>query len=595
MTIAEAPIPRDLDAEQLRDIERFEIAIDQFLKGEISDDVFRVMRLNNGIYGQRQGGTAQMVRVKLPAGSITPEQFDVMADLSSEFSRGWGHITTRQNIQFHFVDLRKIPDLLRRLADVQLTSREACGDTVRNVMACHLAGACPYEKLDVTPWAEAVYRHFVRNPLGQRLPRKFKVNFSGCSTDCGQAMFNDVGVVAATRTLEDGSIESGFRVYIAGGLGATPHPALALEDFTSREDLLPTVEAALRVFDQTGNRDNKLRARMKWVVDQLGIEEVRRRVIKIRHTLPASSSWPGGIPAEVRTAGDAPAGRITEGEVSQVGQSTIINFTSSDPFRRWENASVIRGAANGTVSAIAYAPLGDITADQFRALARIQRHFKSDVRLSNRQNVVFRSLQPSQMRELYDMLDEIGMARPGAELARDVVACPGADTCNIAVTQSRGLAKAIGDKLEEEGLAEIGGVRINISGCTNSCGQHHASDIGFFGAERRAHGKSLPGYQMLLGGYVGEEQIHFGEKALRVPAKAAPEAVARVVRRFAAERTAAETFQGWLARSGGAVAIADGLRDLDEIPLPDASPEFFIDYDETGPFSGEVGDSECAV
>ena len=595
MTIAEAPIPRDLDAEQLRDIERFEIAIDQFLKGEISDDVFRVMRLNNGIYGQRQGGTAQMVRVKLPAGSITPEQFDVMADLSSEFSRGWGHITTRQNIQFHFVDLRKIPDLLRRLADVQLTSREACGDTVRNVMACHLAGACPYEKLDVTPWAEAVYRHFVRNPLGQRLPRKFKVNFSGCSIDCGQAMFNDVGVVAATRTLEDGSIESGFRVYIAGGLGATPHPALALEDFTSREDLLPTVEAALRVFDQTGNRDNKLRARMKWVVDQLGIEEVRRRVIKIRHTLPASSSWPGGIPAEVRSAGDAPAGRITEGEVSQVGQSTIINFTSSDPFRRWENASVIRGAANGTVSAIAYAPLGDITADQFRALARIQRHFKSDVRLSNRQNVVFRSLQPSQMRELYDMLDEIGMARPGAELARDVVACPGADTCNIAVTQSRGLAKAIGDKLEEEGLAEIGGVRINISGCTNSCGQHHASDIGFFGAERRAHGKSLPGYQMLLGGYVGEEQIHFGEKALRVPAKAAPEAVARVVRRFAAERSAAETFQGWLARSGGAVAVADGLRDLDEIPMPDASPEFFVDYDETGPFSGEVGDSECAV
>ena len=595
MTIAEAPIPRDLDAEQLRDIERFEIAIDQFLKGEISDDVFRVMRLNNGIYGQRQGGTSQMVRIKLPAGSITPEQFDVMADLSSEFSRGWGHITTRQNIQFHFVELRRIPDLLRRLADVQLTSREACGDTVRNVMACHLAGACPYEKLDVTPWAEAVYRHFVRNPLGQRLPRKFKVNFSGCTTDCGQAMFNDVGVVAATRTLDNGTIESGFRVYIAGGLGATPHPALALEDFTSREDLLPTVEAALRVFDQTGNRDNKLRARMKWVVDQLGIEEVRRRVIKIRHTLPASSSWPGGIPAEVRKAGDAPAGRITEGEVSQVGQSTLINFTSSDPFRRWENASVIRGAANGTVSAIAYAPLGDITASQFRALANIQRHFKSDVRLSNRQNVVFRSLQPSQMRELYDMLDAIGMAQPGAELARDVVACPGADTCNIAVTQSRGLAKAIGEKLEEEGLAEVGGVRINISGCTNSCGQHHASDIGFFGAERRAHGKSLPGYQMLLGGYVGEEQIHFGEKALRLPAKAAPEAVARVVRRFAAERHAAETFQGWLARSGGATAVADGLRDLDDIPLPDNAPDFFVDYDETGPFSGEVGDSECAV
>jgi sulfite reductase beta subunit-like hemoprotein len=349
------------------------------------------------------------------------------------------------------------------------------------------------------------------------------------------------------------------------------------------------------VFDQTGNRDNKLRARLKWVVDQLGIEEVRRRVIKIRHTLPASSTWPGGIPPEVVAAGDAPAGRALEGEVTPVGQGVRVDLQSSDPFRCWENASVIRGAANGTVSVIAYAALGDVTAAQFRALANIQRHFQSDVRLSNRQNVVFRGLQPEQMRELYDMLDAIGMAQPGAELARDVVACPGADTCNIAVTQSRGLANAIGEKLEEEGLAEVGGVRINISGCTNSCGQHHASDIGFFGAERRAHGKSLPGYQMLLGGYVGEEQIHFGEKALRLPAKAAPEAVARVVRRFAAERNAAETFQGWLARSGGAVGVADGLRDLDDIPLPDVAPDFFVDYDETGPFSGEVGDSECAV
>ena len=594
MTIAPAPIPRDLDAEQQRDIERFEKAIGQYLDGEISDDVFRVMRLNNGVYGQRQGGTNQMVRIKFPAGTIRPEHWDVMADLADEFSRGWGHITTRQNIQFHFVELRRIPDLLRRIADVGLTSREACGDTVRNVMACHLAGACPYEKIDVTPWAEAVYRHFVRNPLGQRLPRKFKVNFSGCATDCGQAMFNDVGIVATVRTREDGTTEQGFRVFIAGGLGATPHPALALEDFTSREDLLPTIEAVLRVFDQTGNRDNKLRARLKWVVDQLGIDEVRRRVIKIRTTLPASSTWPGGIPPEVTATGDAPAGR-GDGEVSEIGQGVRVELRSSDPFTRWEQASVIKGAANGTVSAVAYAALGDITAQQFRELAAIQRHFAADMRLTNRQNVVFRGMQPGQMRELFDRLDAMGMARPGAELARDVVACPGADTCNIAVTQSRGLADAIGSRLEEEGLAEVGGVRINISGCTNSCGQHHASDIGFFGAERRAHGKSLPGYQMLLGGHIGDEQIHFGEKALRLPAKNAPEAVARVVRRFAGERTAGETFQGWLARNGGAKQIGSTLADLDDIPLPDEAPDFFVDYGETGPFTGEVGDSECAV
>jgi sulfite reductase beta subunit-like hemoprotein len=553
------------------------------------------MRLNNGIYGQRQGGTNQMIRIKLPAGTITPEQLELMGELATEYSRGWGHITTRQNIQFHFVELSRIPDMLRRLAAVSLTSREACGDTVRNVMACHLAGACPYEKIDVTPWAEAVYRHFVRNPLGQRLPRKFKVNFSGCSTDCGQAMFNDVGVVAVNRESEDGSVEQGFRVYIAGGLGATPHPALALEDFTTREELLPTIEAILRVFDQTGNRENKLRARLKWVVDQLGIDEVRRRVIKLRHTLPASSSWPGGIPPEVVDAGDAPAGMTAAGEVTAVGQGVRVDLRSSDPFVRWEQASVIRGAAKGTVSAVAYAALGDITADQFRDLARIQREFGADVRLSNRQNVVFRNLTEDQLRPLYDRLDEIGMARPGAELARDVVACPGADTCNIAVTQSRGLAKAIGEKLEEEGLAEVGGVRINISGCTNSCGQHHASDIGLFGAERRAHGQSLPGYQLLLGGHVGNEQIHFGQKALRLPAKSAPDAVAQVVRRFAAERGAGETFTTWLERSGGAGEVGKTLREYDVVPTPDDAPHFFVDYDETGPYVAEVAESECAT
>jgi sulfite reductase beta subunit-like hemoprotein len=256
---------------------------------------------------------------------------------------------------------------------------------------------------------------------------------------------------------------------------------------------------------------------------------------------------------------------------------------------------VVRGAANGTVSAVAYAALGDITAAQFRALAAIQRELGADVRLSNRQNVVFRGLSEAQLPVLYRRLETIDMARPGAELARDVVACPGADTCNLAVTQSRGLAKAIGERLEEEGLAEVGGVRINISGCTNSCGQHHAVDIGFFGAERRAHGRAAPGYQMLLGGYVGEEQIHFGQKALRVPAKAAPEATARVVRRFAAERAAGEPFRAWLERVGGPSAVAAGLRDLDSFPAPDEAPELYADFDETGPYVAEVGDSECAV
>ncbi len=584
-----------IDPEMAADITKFEEMLADYQAGRIPEDVFRVFRLNNGIYGQRQGGTNQMVRVKVPYGAMTAGQLDLLADVVDEHSRGWGHITTRQNIQFHFVELAEIPTVMRKLAEVGLTTREACGDTVRNVQGCHLAGACPLEILDVTPWAEAAYRHFVRNPLAQRLPRKFKINFSGCDTDCGQAMFNDVGVVAATRTFDDGSVERGFRVYIAGGLGTTPFPALALEDFTAREDLLATIESVLRVFEQTGNRDNKLRARLKWVVDQLGIDEVRRRVVATRKLLPASASWPGGVPPVVSEWGDDPAGVADGVTPTAMGQGTPVTLGAKDDYDRWMEANVVRGAANGTVSAYAWCELGDVTSNQFRAVAAMVRDLDVDVRVTNRQNLVLRDLTEDQLPVLYERLVAADMAQPGAELSRDVVACPGADTCNLAVTQSRGLASAIGAALDEAGLAEVGGVRMNISGCTNSCGQHHAADIGFFGAERRAHGQPAPGYQMLLGGYVGQEQIHFGQKALRLPAKNAAEATVRVVRRFAGERQAGERFVDWLERSGGAKEVAVDLKDLDEFPTPDEAPEFYVDYDETGPYVAEIGESECAT
>ena len=585
----------DMAIDLFADIAKFEEMLAGYQAGRIEEDVFRVFRLNNGIYGQRQGGTNQMVRVKVPYGAITADQLDLLADVIDDHSRGWGHITTRQNIQFHFVELAEIPEVMRRMAEVGLTTREACGDTVRNVQGCHLAGACPMEVLDVTPWSEAVYRHFVRNPLSQRLPRKFKINFSGCDTDCGQAMFNDVGVVAATRTFSDGSVERGFRVYIAGGLGTTPFPALALEEFTPREDLLATIEAVLRVFEQTGNRDNKLRARLKWVVDQLGIDEVRRRVVAIRKLLPASATWPGGVPELVADWGDEPAGLADGVTPTAMGQGTPVTLGAKSDYDRWVEANVVRGAANGTVSAYAWCELGDVTSAQFRAVAAMVREFDTDVRVTNRQNLVMRDLTEDQLPALYERLVAANMAMAGAELSRDVVACPGADTCNLAVTQSRGLANAIGSALEEAGLAEVGGVRMNISGCTNSCGQHHTADIGFFGAERRAHGQPAPGYQMLLGGYVGQTQVHFGQKALRLPAKNAAEATVRVVRRFAEERQAGERFIDWMHRSGGVNEVASGLKDLDQFPTPDEDPEFYVDYDETGPYVAEIGESECAT
>jgi sulfite reductase (ferredoxin) len=583
-------------AEQLglaADIEKFGRLVAQHLASEVDDDAFRVFRLNNGIYGQRQGGFNQMVRVKAPYGSITPEQLELLGDVADRYSRGWGHLTTRQNIQFHYVQLERVPDLLRDFASVGMTTREACGDTVRNVTGCHLAGACPFEVLDISPWAEATFRYFLHHPYAQRLPRKFKINFSGCATDCGQAMFNDVGVIAVARPKADGTVEAGFRVYLAGGLGANPHAAQALEDFTAREDLMPTIEAVLRTFDHYGNRDNKLRARLKWVVDTMGIDELRARILKERRLLLASSSWPGGIPAVVQELGDAPAGVATGVDPTPVGSPVSFTSLSKDPYRRWESANVVIGVAKGTVSAIAYARLGDITSHQFRALAQIQRDFNASVRITNRQNLVFRGLTAEQLPELYRRLEEIGMAEPGAELARDVVSCPGADTCNLAVTQSRGLAADIGDALEAAGLADVGGVRINISGCTNSCGQHHIADIGFHGVERRANGRPAPGYQLLLGGHVGQEAIEFGQRALRLPAKACGAAVVRIVGRFAEERDLGETFVGWLDRVGGAKTVTAELKDLDNWPDPEERPDFYIDFDETGPYVAEVGQGEC--
>jgi sulfite reductase beta subunit-like hemoprotein len=593
VTIAENPVIDPLIA---KDIERFQMELDRYLANGTDDDRFRVFRLGNGVYGQRQGGTNQMIRVKIPYGGVSPEQLEMFGHIADTYSRGWGHITTRQNIQFHFVELTRVPELLTDLGRVGMTTREACGDTVRNVMGCHLAGACPFEVLDITPWAEATFRYFIRHPYAQRLPRKFKINFSGCATDCGQAMFNDVGVVAVGRPLPDGTVEAGFRVFIGGGLGANPHPAIALEDFTPREDLLATIEAVLRTFDHYGNRDNKLRARLKWVVDQMGEEEVIARVLKERRFLIGSSSYPGGVPTHVLEEGDEPAGAGT-GNVTPVGYNTGVSVTinGTNPFARWEQANVVRGNAKGTVSAIAYAKLGDITSDQFRALAAIQREFNASVRLTNRQNIAFRDLTEEQIPLLYERLEAIGMAQPGAELARDVVSCPGADTCNLAVTQSRGLADAISEAIETAGLGEVGGIRINISGCTNSCGQHHVADIGFMGVERRAHGKAAPGYQMLLGGHLADTMVAFGQKALRLPAKNCGEAAVRVISRYAGERELGETFPAFMERVGGVKVLAESLKDLDNFPTPDEAPHFYVDYDETGPYVAETGESECAT
>src|SRR2546421_3207895 len=382
---------RPLEPIIAEELDIFERTVAEYLDGRVDEDTFRVFRLNHGVYGQRQGGRAQMLRIKVPHGRITAEQLDTFAYIADNYSRGWGHLTTRQNVQFHFIPLEQSPEILRLMASVGLTSREACGDTVRNVIGCHLAGACPQEVLDITPWAQATTDFLLRHPYAQRLPRKFKINFSGCATDCGQAMFNDIGVVATSRTFPDGSAEAGFKVFIAGGLGANPHPAQALEDFTPREELLPTIYACLRTFDHYGNRDNKIRARMKWLVDTMGVEELRERIFKERKFLRGARDWPGGIPDIVRERGDEPAGGTPE--ATKVGQAFApVKLLASDPFDRWVECNVVRGIARGTISAVAYSRLGDITTEQWRALAHLQRGFGLGPRVTHRPNLAPRGL-----------------------------------------------------------------------------------------------------------------------------------------------------------------------------------------------------------
>ena len=389
-------------------------------------------------------------------------------------------------------------------------------------------------------------------------------------------------------------------MFLAGGLGANPHPAQALEEFTPREDLLATIEAILRVFDHYGNRDNKLRARMKWLVDTMGIDELRERIVKERKFLPASATYPGGIPEIVAEHGDAPAGMGTEvaadGGVIGSG-ATPVEFPGLAPLQQWDTANVVRGRANGTVSARTRTAASVTSPPTSSAASRsIQRDLGVEIRITNRQNFVLRGLTEEQLPDAATPGSaELDMAEPGAELARDVVSCPGADTCNLAVTQSRGLADDIGDALDEAGLAEVGGVRINISGCTNSCGQHHIADIGFIGLERRAHGRAgarLPDAARRLRRPDGDRVRREGHQAPGQERVRGRRAGGRAVRRRARRR---RDLPAWLDRAGGARQVGTTLEDLDEFPDARRAPDFYVDFDETGPYVAEVGESECAT
>ncbi len=565
---------------ELAEIEEFEQLAADYRAGRVDEDTFRSRRLHMGCYGIRQSDT-HMLRVKTPLGRFSPRQFEAMAVIAERYSRGFGHITTRQNFQFHFVPLEAVGDAMRVAAYAGLTTREACGNSIRNVSLSPLAGVHPDEVLDVQAAADEVVRALLRHPAYQELPRKFKIAFAADPSDDAGTAFHDVGVLPHIR---DG--EPGYRLVLGGGLGTNPREAVALEPFTPAELLLPSVVAVLDIFDAHGERKSRVRARMKFLVKKMGEEAFLAAVHARRDELVAEGLRSEVLPHPVAVGdADAPLPEALPPELA--GRST-------DAFRGWVDTNVVRQRQGDRVAAYAALYLGDLTAEQFRGLAEAMRDNDiTDARLTIRQNVVLRDVAPDRLPYLWAALDALDLTRPLAEKSGDVVSCPGAETCNLAITASRGLGEAITEELEAKALDTVNGVRMNISGCPNSCGQHQAWDIGFSGMARRdGDGNEGPAYRVYVGGHVEDGGARFGDYVTKVPAKHAPAAAARILERFRDERVGEEPVWSWYERTGKDEVRAL-IADLEDAPDRSEDPSYYVDFGHTRSFEVILGQGEC--
>ncbi len=566
--------------EVIKEIEAFGREVKRLQNNEIPEEKFKKFRLQQGVYGQRQKGV-HMVRVKIPSGILNSEKLRALADVIEDYSPpGKGHVTTRQDVQFHFVKLDNITTVLTKLAEAGLTTREACGNTVRNVTACHLAGVCQTELFNVSPYAERVAYHLLRNPINQDLPRKFKISFSGCRSECGMAAIHDIGFIAESRE-RGGMVEYGFRTYVGGGLGSSPRLAKLYSDFLPFTDVLPTCEAILKIFDANGDRKTRSKARMKFVLEKWGIEKFKTEVAKEIATFVEMGKTYAVLPAVQRKPKEMfvlpsyPAGH-------------------SD-YEKWIRTNV--QFAPNAASVQIKLTLGDITVEEIRGLADVVDQFgPMEIRATHQQNFILHGIKPEVLLELYTALDQVGLSASGAEKAADVIACPGADSCQLALTSSMGVGAAIVDTFAKELTddEDIKGLRIRISGCPNSCAHHHIAGIGLHGVAKKVNGKLAPHYQLHLGGGVNADTPTLGRPKLKLPAKNVPQAVMEIVRIFRENREPQELFNAFVARYG-ADAISTKLTPFTQIPPPEAAPEFYRDYKAEDDFHlDDLGPGECA-
>ncbi|MBC8039681.1 MAG: nitrite/sulfite reductase, partial [Opitutaceae bacterium] len=528
-----------------------------------------------------------MQRIKVPYGRLTCDQLDVLADVAEEYSDRILHVTTRQDFQLHFVHIEDTPDMHRRLAAAGITTREACGNTVRNVTQCPFAGVCNTEAFDVTPYAHALTFFLLGHDDTQDFGRKVKIAFSGCKAEaCGVTNFHDIGAIARTRVV-NGETKRGFELVIGGGLGAVPQNAQVFDEFLPEEELLPISQALSRVFARLGERANRARARFKFVVKKLGLEETKRLINEERAKLRPDPRWTAFLAdlhatdeKPIRPAGPLPGAPYPEG------------------FAVWREHNVIPQSQKGYVMAVITLPLGDLTSEQGRALADLARAYTGDaMRTTVEQNMLLRWVSEADLPAVYEGLVKIGLATGGASTISDITACPGTDTCKLGISSSRSLAAELTKQIRKSGIDQDPNAKhlhIKTSGCFNSCGQHHVADLGFLGVSRNVGGRRVPHFQLVVGGQWTNNAGSYGLAIGAVPSKRVPEIVKRLTERFAKERQGEETFADFTTRIGKKT-IRAMVEELQALPTYDQDPSYYSDWGDPREYTiSDMGEGECA-
>jgi sulfite reductase (ferredoxin) len=576
-----------------------------FRQGKISEDDFRRFRLQHGAYGSRLHMDYSMVRIKVPGGDMTPDQIEKIASLSEAFSIGSAHVSTRQNIQLHWVQLEDVSEVMRGLVESGLTTREACGNTIRNVMCSHFAGVCPNEAFDASPYSMAIARFFLRNPMCQNLPRKFKINFACCDQH-GLVRVADIGLVPVTKE-DNGATVRGFKIYLGGGLGAASFIGHLLEDFTPEDRVLATCMATVRLFDRHGNRENMARNRMRYLVHEMGWEKFQKMALKERSIVEMTTSYSTAHLFDVKSQEDT---RLLPKAPRMVKLPVLNdNVTRDSPaFERWLHTNVLPQKQEGYFTTFITLGAGDITASQLRVLASAIREYSAEgaARNTPQQNFAVRYIRGTELRDFYQKLASAGLANPGALTIASAVGCSGTTSCNLAITNSHRLAKEVQRKFLELGLDTDDSLRdatIKVSGCPNSCGQHEIATIGFFGGATRIENSMVPTYTMLLGGSAGE-QGELGKAVMRVPAKRVIDTILKIIELYRLQRSGIETLHQWVTRVTKGLGPGDiknlehmkeALLQVIQLPTREIDPDSYRDYGSDYSFSAKTARGECAA